>query len=54
MSLSNTSVDVEQWERERLLEALECYKHGTSEAPSLRKWSAQSHGGPARMDLPGP
>jgi hypothetical protein len=48
MSLPNTSVDVEQWERERLLEALECYKHGTSEAPSLRKWSALSQGSAAQ------
>ncbi len=27
------------WERERLLEALEAYHRGTSDAPVLRKWS---------------
>ena len=33
--------DVEKWERERLLEALDSYRLGLSDAPHLRKWSDQ-------------
>ena len=37
------------WERERLLESLEAYRRGLSDAPLLRKWSGGSgrRGGPA-------
>ena len=31
--------EVETWERDRLMEALESYKRGLSDAPYLRKWS---------------
>ena len=30
--------DVETWERERLMEALDAYNRGLSEAPYIRKW----------------
>ena len=30
--------DTERWERDRLLEALDSYKRGLSDAPQLRKW----------------
>ena len=36
------------WERERLLEALESYRRGMSQAPVLRKWS---EGGPPEAGL---
>ena len=31
--------EVENWERERLLEALDSYKRGLSDAPFISKWS---------------
>lgn len=40
-----------EWERERLLEALESYRRGRSEAPLLRKWSG---GAPAPALAPAP
>ena len=43
--------DGERWEREQLMEALECYRHGTSDAPSIRKWSAQAHDGLAGGEM---
>ena len=38
----NSMTEAEAWERERLLEALDSYKRGLSEAPYLRKWSNES------------
>ena len=32
------TTDVERWGRERLMEALESYKRGLSDAPYIRKW----------------
>ena len=32
--------DIEQWERERLLESLDSYRRGLSDAPYLRKWTS--------------
>ena len=43
--------DGERWEREQLMEAPECYRHGTSDAPSIRKWAAQAHDGPAGGEM---
>ena len=37
-------LDLEQWERNQLLESLECYKRGLADPPNIRKWSAQAHG----------
>ena len=36
--------DIEQWERERLLESLDSYRRGLSDAPYLRKWTSASAG----------
>ncbi len=46
--------DGERWEREQLMEALECYRHGTSDAPSIRKWSGLAHDRPGEGDASGP
>ena len=32
------TIDTEQWERERLMEALESYTQGLADAPYVRKW----------------
>ncbi len=45
--------DGEKWEREQMMEALECYRHGTSDAPSIRKWSAQARDGPGGGETAG-
>ena len=37
------TTDVEQWERDRLLEALESHQRGMAEAPELRKWAGVKH-----------
>ncbi len=36
--------DIEQWERERLLESLDSYRRGLSDAPYLRKWTSAATG----------
>ena len=37
--------DIEQWERERLLESLDSYRRGLSDAPYLRKWTSVAAAG---------
>ena len=39
--------DTRAWERERLLEALDSYNRGLSDAPHLRKWTDMSALGPS-------
>ena len=39
--------DTQAWERDRLLEALDSYKRGFSDAPHLRKWTDMSALGPS-------
>ena len=36
--------DIEQWERDRLLESLDSYRRGLSDAPYLRKWTSVAAG----------
>ena len=42
--------DIDQWERERLLESLDSYDRGLSDAPYLRKWTS----GPTGPSLDSP
>ena len=44
-----TELQHDQWQRERLLEALDAYRRGISDAPVLRKWSKVE--GDAASDL---
>ena len=41
--------DIEQWERERLLESLDSYRRGLSDAPYLRKWTSIAAAGEIRL-----
>ncbi len=46
---------LELWERERLLEALDAYQRGLSDAPLLHKWTESQAGmSEGESDLPMP